>query len=104
MASTVGAEDDSERTLMEQFGSGGLALLPWTKQMLGVLWVQFRLLLQVIYYTFMSGKSPALLVRACRSTLTSVHFRFSPKHKLVPVLVQPLVRVVSRDVSLQPSD
>lgn len=60
MASTVSAEDGSERSVMEQFGSGGLALLPWTKQMLSVLWVQLRLLLQVIYYTFMSGKSPLL--------------------------------------------
>ncbi|XP_040024905.2 uncharacterized protein LOC120812770 [Gasterosteus aculeatus] len=50
MAAVVG----SERAAMEKFGSGGAALLPWTKQMLTVLWEQLRLLLQVIYYTFVS--------------------------------------------------
>ncbi|XP_044048585.1 protein phosphatase 1 regulatory subunit 15B [Siniperca chuatsi] len=54
MATMVGPEKGSERTAMERFGSGGMALLPWTKQMLTVLWEQFRLLVQVIYYTFMS--------------------------------------------------
>ncbi|XP_024136902.1 protein phosphatase 1 regulatory subunit 15B [Oryzias melastigma] len=42
-------------TAMERFGfGGGMALLPWTRQMLTVLWEQLRLLVQVIYYTFMS--------------------------------------------------
>nr|XP_046250202.1 protein phosphatase 1 regulatory subunit 15B [Scatophagus argus] len=54
MATIVGPEEACERTAMERFGSGGLALLPWTKQMLTVLWEQLRLLVQVIYYTFMS--------------------------------------------------
>ncbi|XP_029290425.1 protein phosphatase 1 regulatory subunit 15A [Cottoperca gobio] len=54
MATAVGSEKGSERTAMERFGSGGMALLPWTKQMLTVLWEQLRLLVQVIYYTFMS--------------------------------------------------
>ncbi|XP_069019023.1 protein phosphatase 1 regulatory subunit 15B [Embiotoca jacksoni] len=54
MATTVGPEKDCERTAMERFGSGGMALLPWTKQMLTVLWEQLRLLVQVIYYTFIS--------------------------------------------------
>ncbi|XP_026168018.1 protein phosphatase 1 regulatory subunit 15A [Mastacembelus armatus] len=54
MAPTVGAQGGSERTAMERFGNGGMALLPWTKQMLTVLWDQLRLLVQVIYYTFMS--------------------------------------------------
>lgn len=49
----VGSEKGSA---MERFGSGGMALLPWTKQMLTVLWEQLRLLVQVIYYSFMSGK------------------------------------------------
>ncbi|XP_028307611.1 protein phosphatase 1 regulatory subunit 15A [Gouania willdenowi] len=44
----------SQRTAVESFGSGGMALLPWTKQMLTVLWEQLRLLLQVIYYSFVS--------------------------------------------------
>ncbi|XP_038150719.1 protein phosphatase 1 regulatory subunit 15B [Cyprinodon tularosa] len=47
-------EKSSERTAMERFGGGGMALLPWTKQMLSGLWGQLRLLLQVIYYTFVS--------------------------------------------------
>ncbi|XP_042351738.1 protein phosphatase 1 regulatory subunit 15B [Plectropomus leopardus] len=54
MAAVVGTEKGSERTAMERFGGGGMALLPWTKQMLTVLWEQLRLLVQVIYYTFMS--------------------------------------------------
>ncbi|KAM9352185.1 uncharacterized protein ABDE67_007042 [Symphorus nematophorus] len=54
MATIVGPEKGCERTAMERFGSGGMALLPWTKQMLTVLWEQLRLLVQVIYYTFMS--------------------------------------------------
>ncbi|KAM4554423.1 uncharacterized protein V3H82_018643 [Fundulus diaphanus] len=52
MATTT--ESGSERTAMERFGGGGMALLPWTKQMLTVLWEQLRLLVQVIYYTFIS--------------------------------------------------
>ncbi|XP_014915167.1 protein phosphatase 1 regulatory subunit 15B [Poecilia latipinna] len=52
MAPTVAS--GSERTAMERFGGGGMALLPWTKQMLTVLWEQLRLLVQVIYYTFIS--------------------------------------------------
>ncbi|XP_035520423.1 protein phosphatase 1 regulatory subunit 15B [Morone saxatilis] len=54
MATIVGPEKGSERTAIERFGSGGMALLPWTKQMLTVLWEQLRLLVQVIYYTFIS--------------------------------------------------
>uniref|UniRef100_A0A1A8GYN8 Protein phosphatase 1, regulatory subunit 15B n=1 Tax=Nothobranchius korthausae TaxID=1143690 RepID=A0A1A8GYN8_9TELE len=53
MAPTV-SEGGSERSAMERFGSGGMALLPWTRQMLTVLWEHLRLLVQVIYYTFMS--------------------------------------------------
>lgn len=56
MATIVGPGKGSERTAMERFGSGGMALLPWTKQMLTVLWEQLRLLVQVIYYTFISGQ------------------------------------------------
>ncbi|XP_020492184.1 protein phosphatase 1 regulatory subunit 15B [Labrus bergylta] len=55
MSTIRGSEEGScERTALERFGSGGMALLPWTKQMLTVLWEQLRLLVQVIYYTFMS--------------------------------------------------
>ncbi|KAK5866946.1 hypothetical protein PBY51_011477 [Eleginops maclovinus] len=54
MATTVGSERGSERAAMERFGCGGMALLPWTKQLLTVMWEQLRLLVQVIYYTFMS--------------------------------------------------
>lgn len=52
MATTFG--NGPERTAMERFGGGGMALLPWTKQLLTVLWEQLRLLVQVIYYTFIS--------------------------------------------------
>ncbi|XP_029010167.1 protein phosphatase 1 regulatory subunit 15B [Betta splendens] len=54
MAAMVGSEKGCEGTEMQRFGSGGMALLPWTKQILTVLWEQLRLLVQVIYYTFMS--------------------------------------------------
>lgn len=56
MAPSVGAEGGCGRAEMASFRAGGLALLPWTRQMLTVLWGQLRLLLQVIYYTFLSGK------------------------------------------------
>lgn len=39
---------------MERFGGATMALLPWTRQMIAVLWDQLRLLLHVIYYTFIS--------------------------------------------------
>lgn len=52
--SVVGSVRAADQTEMERFGSGGMALLPWTKQMLTVLWEQLRLLVQVIYYTFVS--------------------------------------------------
>lgn len=47
----------SDQTAMERFGGAGLALLPWTRHMLTVLWEHVRLLLQVIYYTFVNGKT-----------------------------------------------
>ncbi|XP_072291524.1 uncharacterized protein [Eucyclogobius newberryi] len=52
----VGPADTVERFggAMERFGGAGMALLPWTKHMLVVLWEQLRLLVQVIIYTFMS--------------------------------------------------
>ncbi|XP_020780618.1 protein phosphatase 1 regulatory subunit 15B [Boleophthalmus pectinirostris] len=39
---------------MERFSGAGMALLPWTRHMLVVLWDQLRLLVHVIYYTFIS--------------------------------------------------
>lgn len=47
----------SDRAAMEVLSGGGLALLPWTRHLLAALWEQVRLLLQVIYCTFISGKS-----------------------------------------------
>ncbi|KAM4572572.1 uncharacterized protein PAE49_007699 [Odontesthes bonariensis] len=54
MATSVVTEEGSERTAVESFGGGGMALLPWTKHLLTALWEQLRLLVQVIYYSFMS--------------------------------------------------
>ncbi|CAB1441476.1 unnamed protein product [Pleuronectes platessa] len=54
MSPTVGVEQAPQQAAMERFGSGGMALLPWTKQIFTVMWEQLRLLLQVIYCTFMS--------------------------------------------------
>ncbi|XP_056137753.1 protein phosphatase 1 regulatory subunit 15B [Lampris incognitus] len=52
--STIESAKSLDRAVMERFGSGGMALLPWTKQLLSVLWEQLRLLIQIIYYSFMS--------------------------------------------------
>ncbi|XP_061896669.1 protein phosphatase 1 regulatory subunit 15B [Entelurus aequoreus] len=41
-------------TSMESFGYRGMAILPWTKQVLAVLWEQLWLLVKVIYCSFMS--------------------------------------------------
>lgn len=57
MAPTVGSQGGLTGTVMARMRPGGLALLPWTKQMFSVLWGQLRLLLRVIYYTLMSGKN-----------------------------------------------
>ncbi|XP_072242465.1 uncharacterized protein [Leuresthes tenuis] len=54
MATSVVTEEGTERTAIESFGGGGMALLPWTKHLLTALWEQLRLLVQVIYYTCMS--------------------------------------------------
>lgn len=55
MASSVDFRKGSHRTAMERFGDGGMALLPWTKHVLTVLWEQLRVLVHVIYYSFLAG-------------------------------------------------
>ncbi|CDQ67188.1 unnamed protein product [Oncorhynchus mykiss] len=54
MASSVDFRKGSHRTAMERFGDGGMALLPWTKHVLTVLWEQLRVLVHVIYYSFLA--------------------------------------------------
>ncbi|KAJ7998178.1 hypothetical protein DPEC_G00219900 [Dallia pectoralis] len=54
MAPCVGPMSGPHRSTMERFGGGGMALLPWTKQILTVLWEHLRLLVQVIYYSCLS--------------------------------------------------
>ncbi|XP_061534291.1 protein phosphatase 1 regulatory subunit 15B [Phycodurus eques] len=44
----------STAAAMERFGNRGTALLPWTKQMLTVLWEHLWVLVRVIYCTFLS--------------------------------------------------
>ncbi|XP_061679746.1 protein phosphatase 1 regulatory subunit 15B [Syngnathoides biaculeatus] len=44
----------STAAAMERFGNRGMALLPWTKQMLTVLWEHLWVLVRVIYCTFLS--------------------------------------------------
>ncbi|XP_059362332.1 protein phosphatase 1 regulatory subunit 15B [Carassius carassius] len=44
----------SERTALRRFGDSGMMLLPWTKQILTVLWEHLRLLVQVICCTLIS--------------------------------------------------
>lgn len=70
MAPTVGSQGGGDGTQMARVGPGGLALLPWTKHMLAVLWGQLRLLLQVIYYTFMSGERRHVRAPLFRSDMT----------------------------------
>nr|XP_057931447.1 protein phosphatase 1 regulatory subunit 15B [Doryrhamphus excisus] len=41
-------------TTLESFGCRGMAILPWTKQLLTVLWEQLWLLVHVIYCSFLS--------------------------------------------------
>lgn len=44
----------SERTALRRFGDSGMMLLPWTKQILTVVWEHLRLLVQVICCTLMT--------------------------------------------------
>lgn len=54
MAARLDSSMGPERTEMEQFGNVGMALLPWTRQILGVMWEHLRFLVHVIYYSFLS--------------------------------------------------
>ncbi|CAL8357165.1 unnamed protein product [Lota lota] len=54
MTTIIDSRKVSTHSAMEKFGSGGMALLPWTKQILCVVWEQLRMLVQVIYISFMS--------------------------------------------------
>ncbi|XP_053742804.1 protein phosphatase 1 regulatory subunit 15B [Synchiropus splendidus] len=54
MAAVVGWRRNSERTEMEKFDGPGMALLPWPRSLFAVLWEQLRVLVQVIYCTFVS--------------------------------------------------
>ncbi|XP_077566671.1 uncharacterized protein LOC144186398 [Stigmatopora nigra] len=51
---TVTTTTNTAPAAMERFGSRGMALLPWTKQMLVVLCERLWLLVRVIYCTFLS--------------------------------------------------
>ncbi|KAM6973353.1 uncharacterized protein FYW47_003482 [Aplochiton taeniatus] len=51
---SLDSSKDPDRTEMERFGNVGMALLPWTRQILGVMWEHLRLLVHVIYYSFLS--------------------------------------------------
>lgn len=61
---------------MELLGGGGRALLPWTKHLLAALWEQVRLLLQVIYCTFISGESRHFRVLFLLFFMPFYHERF----------------------------
>ncbi|XP_055790716.1 protein phosphatase 1 regulatory subunit 15B-like [Salvelinus fontinalis] len=54
-SSGINSSTSSPRTAMERFGDGGMALLPWIMHILTVQWEQLRLLVPVIYYSFLSG-------------------------------------------------
>lgn len=69
-------DSGSDRTAMELLAEGGLALLPWTRHLLATLWEQVRLLLQVIYCTFISGESNHFRV------LLLLFFKSRPKVKM----------------------
>ncbi|KAJ8396687.1 hypothetical protein AAFF_G00015250 [Aldrovandia affinis] len=44
----------SRKTAIQRSGGSGTLILPWTKQILCVLWEHLRLLLQVVYYSFVA--------------------------------------------------
>lgn len=48
-------EKARERRAMQRFSHSGLALLPWTRQILTALWENVRLMLQVICCSLMAG-------------------------------------------------
>lgn len=54
-----------DRSAVHLFGESGMTILPWTKQMLCVLWEQLRFLVHLICYSFMSGKS-RLFYQTCQ--------------------------------------
>ncbi|XP_026864620.2 protein phosphatase 1 regulatory subunit 15B [Electrophorus electricus] len=54
METVTSSARSRERTAMQRFGDGGMMLLPWTKQILGVLWEHLRLLVQLICYSLMT--------------------------------------------------
>lgn len=76
----------SDRTAMELLGGGGLALLPWTKHLLAALWEQVRLLLQVIYCTFISGES--------RHSLRIQFFPLSPFSVCLYVTIDFIINIL----------
>ncbi|KAL2093041.1 hypothetical protein ACEWY4_010353 [Coilia grayii] len=47
-------KQNMDRSAMNRFGDSGTMILPWTKQILFVLWEQLRFLVHLIYYSFMS--------------------------------------------------
>ncbi|XP_064169753.1 protein phosphatase 1 regulatory subunit 15B [Anguilla rostrata] len=49
-----GPERTSDKTAVQRSEGGGMLILPWTKQILCVLWEHLRLLLHVVYYSFLA--------------------------------------------------
>ncbi|XP_063052319.1 protein phosphatase 1 regulatory subunit 15B [Engraulis encrasicolus] len=47
-------KQNMDRGAVNRFGDSGMMILPWTKQILFVLWEQLRFLVQLIYYSFVS--------------------------------------------------
>lgn len=53
-----------EHSAMQRFSHSGMALLPWTRHILAVLWENVRLMLHVICCSLMAGKQFLDKVRA----------------------------------------
>ncbi|XP_062403093.1 protein phosphatase 1 regulatory subunit 15B [Sardina pilchardus] len=51
---TESRKQNLDRSAVHLFGDSGMTILPWTKQILFVLWEQLRFLVHLIYYSFMS--------------------------------------------------
>ncbi|KAJ8343426.1 hypothetical protein SKAU_G00307550 [Synaphobranchus kaupii] len=49
-----GPERTPDKTAIQRSEGSGMLILPWTKQILCVLWEHFRLLLHIVYYSFLT--------------------------------------------------
>lgn len=56
---------------VQRSGDTSMLILPWTKQILCVVWDHLRLLVHVIYYSFLAGEGRVSLLLWCFKILIS---------------------------------